>query len=97
VSTKSQSQIDLTSRNLTNAETGAITVKGVEMAFQSDNSAFKFLKRLDWETPGRYPTLNGSVWSGKTTLLSILAGLLMPDTGKVFYLEKKLQACLELS
>jgi putative ABC transport system ATP-binding protein len=91
VSTKSQSQINLTSRNLTNAETGAIVAKGVEIAFQSGRQRFQVLKEIDWEIPsGDIQLLMGPSGSGKTTLLSILTGLLMPDAGRVCLLGEEI-------
>ena len=89
--TKIQRQIDVASRNLTDAETGAITAKGVEMAFQSGRQRYQVLKEINWEIPrGDIQLLMGPSGSGKTTLLSILAGLLTPATGKVYLLGEEI-------
>jgi putative ABC transport system ATP-binding protein len=87
VFTKKRSWADSTSLNLAVPERGAITAKGVEMAYQAGKQRIQVLKGIDLDIKsGDIQLLMGPSGSGKTTLLSILAGLLTPTTGNVHLL-----------
>lgn len=88
---KSRSQSASTATGLTNAKTGAITARGVEMVFQSGAERFQALKGIDLEVQhGDIQLLMGPSGSGKTTLLSILAGILTPTAGSVWLLGEEI-------
>ncbi|HEY9607386.1 MAG TPA: ABC transporter ATP-binding protein [Allocoleopsis sp.] len=87
VFTKKQSWADSTSLNLAVPDRGAITAKGVEMAYHAGRQRIQVLKGIDLDIKsGDIQLLMGPSGSGKTTLLSILAGLLTPTTGNVHLL-----------
>jgi putative ABC transport system ATP-binding protein len=89
--TKIRSQAACTPTNLTNAKTGAITARGVDMVFQSGAERFQALKGIDLEVKhGDIQLLMGPSGSGKTTLLSILAGILTPTAGSVCLLGEEI-------
>ena len=91
VFTRIRNPIAPTPRDLTNAATKAILVKGVEMVFYSGRQSYQVLKGIDWEIPnGSIQLLMGPSGSGKTTLLSILAGLLTPTVGRVYLLGQEI-------
>jgi len=88
---KSRSHNTSTPISLTKATTGAITVRGVKMVFQSGEERFQALKGIDLEVRrGDIQLLMGPSGSGKTTLLSILAGILTPTAGNVCLLGKEI-------
>lgn len=77
--------------SLSQPQTAAIAIKGVEMALQSGRQVLHILQGVDWEIPGgNIQLLMGPSGSGKTTLLSILAGLLTPTHGKVYLLGEEI-------
>lgn len=66
------------------AERPSIRAVGVEKYYKSGKHAVPILRGIDWEVPpGTVQLLMGPSGSGKTTFLTILAGLLTPDRGRV--------------
>jgi putative ABC transport system ATP-binding protein len=85
------SKIVSKSSSLSQPQTAAIAIKGIEMALQSGRQVLQILQGVDWEIPGgNIQLLMGPSGSGKTTLLSILAGLLTPTQGKVYLLGEEI-------
>jgi len=85
------SKIVSRSSGLSQPQTAAIAIKGVEMALQSGRQVLHIIQGVDWEIPGgNIQLLMGPSGSGKTTLLSILAGLLTPTQGKVYLLGEEI-------
>ena len=65
-------------------EQPSIRAVGIEKYYRSGKQAVPILRGIDWEVaPGTVQLLMGPSGSGKTTFLSILAGLLTPDRGRV--------------
>lgn len=53
---------------------------------RGDSNVWNAVEKTDFELePGKITVLSGNSGSGKSTLLNILAGLLTPTTGRVFY------------
>ena len=62
----------------------ALLFEGVSKTFQADNRTVTALKNVDVRIePGKVTGLIGPDGAGKTTLMRLAAGLMMPDTGQV--------------
>ncbi|MEO0947797.1 MAG: ABC transporter ATP-binding protein [Cyanobacteria bacterium J06641_5] len=65
-------------------EQPSIRAVGIEKHYRSGKQTIPILRGIDWEVaPGTIQLLMGPSGSGKTTFLTILAGLLTPDRGRV--------------
>ncbi len=62
----------------------SIRASGIEKYFKAGDRISPILRGIDWEVPhGTVQLLMGPSGSGKTTFLTILAGLLTPDRGRI--------------
>jgi putative ABC transport system ATP-binding protein len=65
-------------------ETPAISVKGIRKSFGSGDTKVEVLRGISLDIDaGKLTYLVGESGSGKTTLISIIAGILFPDSGSV--------------
>lgn len=65
-------------------EQPSIRATEIEKCFKAGDRVIPILRGIDWEvSPGTIQLLMGPSGSGKTTFLTILAGLLTPDRGRV--------------
>jgi NitT/TauT family transport system ATP-binding protein len=68
-----------------------VVVKGVSAVFPNGNGGLQALDRLSFEVyPQQFVCVLGPSGSGKSTLLRILAGLLQPSEGELFYSGERL-------
>jgi putative ABC transport system ATP-binding protein len=78
------------------ASGAAIVASGITMQFQAGEERFWILQGIDLEIPcGSLQVLLGPSGVGKTTLLSILAGILTPTAGTVILLGRSITALPE--
>jgi nitrate/nitrite transport system ATP-binding protein len=69
-----------------------IEVRGIAKTFYSDKAARHILENVSlFVEEGEFVSVIGYSGSGKTTLISLLAGLLQPDTGEMTIRGKKSQ------
>ncbi len=69
----------------------AVTARGIEKGFGKGTARTMALKGADFEAPlGGLQLITGPSGCGKTTLLSIIAGTLVPDAGSVTVLGENL-------
>lgn len=63
-----------------------LRVVGVSKSFRNESSVSAVINDLSLElTPGSVTSLLGPSGTGKSTLLSLIAGLLHPDSGAIFF------------
>ncbi len=63
-----------------------LEVRGVSAIFQNGNGGLHALQKISFEVPGQeFVCILGPSGSGKSTLLRILAGLLPPTEGDIYY------------
>lgn len=68
-----------------------IRLEGVSKFFSAGHSQTPALKKLDFVlNPEEFLILSGRSGSGKSTLLNLMAGLELPDEGRVFFNDKDL-------
>ncbi len=68
-----------------------LVVKGLEVVFPNGNGGLKALDQLSFAVrPEEFVCVLGPSGSGKSTLLRVLAGLLPPSRGSVFFEDQRL-------
>jgi NitT/TauT family transport system ATP-binding protein len=84
-------EIPMTEKNIKQSkEQLALAVKSVSKEFLSDTgSTVRALENIDFTVnDGEFLTLVGATGCGKTTLLNLIAGLTMPDDGRIHLRER---------
>lgn len=62
-----------------------ITLKNISKSYQSLSDKVTLFTDLKWEIPtGGFVALMGASGAGKSSLLSLMAGIISPDTGNIF-------------
>lgn len=74
-----------------NGKDPIVVVKGLSAVFPNGNGGLQALEQLSFSVfPRQFVCVLGPSGSGKSTLLRILAGLLAPSEGEVYYFGEKL-------
>jgi putative ABC transport system ATP-binding protein len=62
-----------------------IRLENISKSYTSHGEVVTLFKELRWEIEaGSFVALMGASWAGKSTLLSLIAGILSPDIGSVY-------------
>jgi ABC-type lipoprotein export system ATPase subunit len=61
-----------------------ISLQNISKSYTSKNETVTLFIDLDWQVEtGSYVSLMGASGTGKSTLLSLIAGIIRPDSGSI--------------